>query len=298
MEFDQLGMLLTVADSGGYAQAGKILSISHSAIHRQIRLLEAEIQQKVLTRVGRHVKPTEAGNILVNLARRIQKEISDAKQQVAETMQLSSGYLSIGTGSSILLSFLPPILERYCHDFPGVEVSIMTETADAVIDGVASGKLDLGIVFNPADVLSDRRGVRHEILYEEEFIWAVGPRHPLARRKWVEIHQIAQYPMIMLPQTSHIRRACERLFEKAGMKPKVAMELENEQAIEKLVEIGLGIALRSRHRAPSSKIRCLMTRGSRIYCEVGMVFPSGNYMPKAVTEFARLCREASEALVR
>jgi DNA-binding transcriptional LysR family regulator len=298
MELDQLAMLLTVADSGGYAQAGKILNISHSAIHRQIRLLEGEIQQKVLIRVGRHVKPTETGNILVNLARRIQKEISDVKQQVAETMQLSSGYLSIGTGSSILLSFLPPILERYRHDFPGVEVSIMTGTADAVIEGVANGKIDVGIVFNPADVPSERRGARHEILYKEEFVWAVGARHPLARRKWVKIDQIAQHPMIMLPQTSHIRRACERLFENAGLKPKVAMELENEQAIEKLVEIGLGVALRSRHRAPGSTIHCLMTRGPRIYCEVGIVFHPGNYTPKAVTEFARLCREASKALVR
>jgi DNA-binding transcriptional LysR family regulator len=46
MELDQLRMLFAVVDSGGYTQAGKALSKSHSAIHREIRLLEAEVQQK------------------------------------------------------------------------------------------------------------------------------------------------------------------------------------------------------------------------------------------------------------
>jgi DNA-binding transcriptional LysR family regulator len=298
MDLNQLTMLLAVVDYGGYAQAGKALNISHSAIHRQIRLLEGEIQQKALIRVGRHVKPTEAGDILAILARRIQKQISEARQQLVETGQLLTGHLSIGTGSSILVSFLPPILERYRRDFPGVEVSITTgTTADAVIEGVVNGQLDLGIVFNPADVPPKMRRARHEFLYKEEFIWAVGPGHPLAHRKCVALDEIAQYPMIMLPRTSHIRRACERLFENAGLKPRVALELENEQAIEKLVEVGLGLALRSRHRAPGSKIRCFMTRGPRIHCEVGIVYPPGDHLPKAVTEFARFCREASETLL-
>ncbi len=285
-------MLLAVVDSGGYTQAGKALNISHSAIHRQVKLLEEEIQEKTLVRIGRRVEPTEAGRILVNLSRRIQNEISGAQRQIGEATQLLSGHLSIGTGSSILVSFLPPILQRYRQEFPGVEVFLMTGTADGVIEDIANGKLDLGIVFNPADVPPGSHGTRYEILYKEEFLWAVGKGHPLARRKRATLREIAQHPLIMLPRTSHIRRTCERLFENAGLKPKVAMELENEEAIEKLIEIDIGVALRSRHRAYNPKIRTFATRGLRIYCEVGMVFPRGSYIPRATSEFARLCRLA------
>jgi len=292
VELQQLAMLLAVVDSGGYTQAGKALNISHSAIHRQVRLLEEEIQEETLVRIGRRVEPTEAGRILVNLARRIQNEISGAQRQIGETTQLLSGHLSIGTGSSILVSFLPPILQRYRQEFPGVEVYLMTGTADGVIEDIASGKLDLGIVFNPADVPPGSHGTRYEILYKEEFFWAVGKGHPLARRKRATLREIAQHPLIMLPRTSHIRRTCERLFENAGLKPRVAMELENEEAIEKLIEIDIGIALRSRHRAHNPRIHTFATRGLRIYCEVGMVFPRGSYIPRATCEFARLCRLA------
>jgi DNA-binding transcriptional LysR family regulator len=297
MDLSQLTMLLAVTDSGGYTQAGKVLNISHSAIHRQVKLLEEEVQQRAFVRVGRRVQPTDAGRILVNLARKIQNDILEAERQIAETAQELSGQLRIGTGSSILVSFLPPVLQRYREEFPRVEVFVMTGTADAVIDDILNGKLDFGIVFNPSDTPQRTQGARHEILYKEEFFWAVGLRHPLARRRHVTLRDVAQYPLIMLPRTSHIRRTCERIFETAGLEPRIAMELENEEAIEKFVEIDIGIALRSRHRAPNDKIHSLVTRGLRIYCEVGMVFPRGNYVARTINEFARLCRQAGKALV-
>lgn len=71
MDLQQLTMLLAVVEAGGYTQAGKALNISHSAIHRQVRLLEEEIKEQTLVRVGRRVEPTEAGRILINLAKRI-----------------------------------------------------------------------------------------------------------------------------------------------------------------------------------------------------------------------------------
>lgn len=292
MDLQQLAMLLAVADYGGYAQAGKVLNISHSAIHRRVRLLEEEIKEEVLTRIGRRVEPTEAGRILISLARRVQNDVSAAQRQIGEATQSLSGYLRIGTGSSILVSFLPPVLQRYRQEFPGVEVYLMTGTADGVIEDITNGKLDLGIVFNPADVPPGIHGTGYEILYKEEFLWAVGKGHPLARRKRVDLSEIAEYPLIMLPKTSHIRRTCERLFENASLKPRIAMDLENEEAIDKLVEIDIGIALRSRHRSHNDRIQTLRTSGQRIYCEVGMVFRTGGYVPKTIREFARLCRDA------
>lgn len=293
MELQQLAMLFAVVEAGGYAQAGKVLNISHSAIHRQVRLLEEEIKEETLVRVGKHVELTGAGRILINLASRIQNEISDAHRQLEEATRLLSGHLSIGTGSSILVSFLPPILQRYRKEFPGVEVYLTTGTADSVIEDIVNGQLDLGIVFNPSDVLPGSRGTRYELLYKEEFFWAVGKGHPLASRKQATLREIAQHPLIMLPKTSHIRRTIERLFESAALNPRIAMELENEEAIDKLVEIDVGVAPRSRHRCPSDKIHTFRTSGMRIYCEVGMVFRTGGYVPKTATEFAQLCRNAA-----
>ena len=59
MEFRQLNMLLAVVECGGYSKAGERLRISHSAIHRQIRLLEEELGERLVARVGNQVRPTK-----------------------------------------------------------------------------------------------------------------------------------------------------------------------------------------------------------------------------------------------
>ena len=126
MDLRQLEMLLAVVDCGGYTKAGKALHVSHSAIHRQIRLLEDELQVRILVRAGKRVRITETGTLLVDLSRRIRLEISSLRVQIDEAKQLQVGNLRIGTGTNILTFFLPAILERFRKQFPGIEVRVMT----------------------------------------------------------------------------------------------------------------------------------------------------------------------------
>lgn len=292
MDLRQLEMFLAVMESGGYSRASRHLHVSHSAIHRQVRILEHEIGSPLLIRDGRHVEPTEAGNLITETAQRIRQEVLDAQRQINELNQLQHGHLTIGTGSSVLVFFLPSIIQQYQKQFPGVEIYLSTGTADHVIEDVANRKLDLGIVFNPTDVLRDAPEIQHEFLYAEEWVWAVGKNHPLSSRRRVSLSDLAQYPLIMLPKKSHVRRACERLFANHGISPKITMELENEEAIDKLVEVNAGLALRSKHRVRNGKIHCFEIAGKQILSEVGMVYTARGYSLRAVREFAQLCRNA------
>jgi molybdenum-dependent DNA-binding transcriptional regulator ModE len=104
MELRQLEMLLAVAEEGSYVQAGKRLNISHSAIHRQIRLLEEEVRERVMVRTGRNVEVTEAGKLLVSLARRVERDITHTSAEVRELSNLQSGTLRIGTGTRTIFN--------------------------------------------------------------------------------------------------------------------------------------------------------------------------------------------------
>jgi DNA-binding transcriptional LysR family regulator len=292
MDLPQLEMFLAVMESGGYSKAGQNLHVSHSAIHRQVRILEHDIGAPLLIRNGRRVEPTEAGRLLASVAQRIRQEVWDAQRKINELNELQHGHLSIGTGSSILVFFLPKIIQQFRERFPGVEIYLSAGTADQVIEDVANRSLDLGIVFNPTDVLHDIPEIQHEILYTEEFDWAVGKHHPLSNRRRISLNDLAEFPLIMLPEKSHIRRVCERVFARNGLTPKITMELENEEAIDKLVEINAGIAPRSRHRARNTKIHCFEVPDNKIRTEVGMVYTATGIAHRAVKEFAQLCREA------
>src|SRR5215472_8343189 len=116
MELRQLQMLLAVAEEGSYIQAGKRRNISHSAIHRQIRLLEEELEEHLLVRAG--------------LSRRVERDIAHTSAELRELSNLQSGTLRIGTGTTMLVFSLPEVLNRFRTEFPGVTVHVMTGTAD------------------------------------------------------------------------------------------------------------------------------------------------------------------------
>jgi DNA-binding transcriptional LysR family regulator len=289
MELHQLWLLNAVIASGGYSQAGKLLRISHSAIHRQIRMLEQELDCRLLERSGRLVKPTESGRLLADLTLRVQQEIADAQCQIDDLSNLRSGKLRIGTTSSILVSFLPAVLQRFSKKFPGVRLQLITGIADDLLEDVSEGKLDLAIVFNPTDLPRPMPRLECETLYREEFHWAVGKSHPLARRERVELAELAAYPLITLPPRSHLRRACDRFFAAKNINAQVITELENEEAIDKLIEIGMGVALRSNRRPANARIHCFRI-GKGVQCEVGVVLQKRNYSPRAIAEFVEMCR--------
>lgn len=293
MELRQLQLLSAVIEFGGYAPAGKRLHVSHSAIHRQIRLLEQELDCRVLVRSGRAVKATEAGELLTGAALHIHDVIEEVQRHVGDLNNLRTGSLRIGTTSSILVSFLPAVIQNFSKKFPGVRFQLATGIADDLIEDAMKGKLDLAIVFNPADLSRPLPELQIETLYREEFDWAVGRNHPLARRERVSLAQLVSYPLITLPQKSHFRRACDRLFAAKGLVPTVITELENEEAIDKLIEINMGFALRSRRRPGNAKIRCFSIPSGTVECDVGIVLHKRNASRRATAEFIRMCREIS-----
>lgn len=295
MELHQLQLLRAVIESGGYAPAGKLLHVSHSAIHRQIRLLEQELGCRLLARSGRSVKPTESGRLLVDLNLRLCQAIADAQCQIDELNNLTKGHLRIGTSSSILVSFLPGVLRRFSNQFPGVHLHLATGIADDLIEEVLEGKLDMGILFNPADFPRPLPELDWSILYVEEFDWAVGKTHPLAKQSQIALSELAAYPLITPPPRSHVRRACDRLFAAAEIVPTVITEVENEEAIDKLIEVDLGFAARSRRRPANEKIRCFQIPGYTIQCEVGMVWRKKNNADRAFREFVRVCQQVRMA---
>ena len=294
MEFRQLEMLQAVVETGSYARAGECLHISHSAIHRQIKLLEDEVHDRILVRSGKRVVLTEAGGIIVATARRVRQEVSDACHQISEAHGLERGTVRIGTADTILFSYLLPILERFQKDFPKVEVYVRTTTAGNVFGQIQAGLFDLGIVFNAADILPKKLNLQYEVLYKEEFVWAVGDNHPLARKTSVSLNELARFPFAMLPESSHIRQICEQRLRAAGVPTNISFELENEEAMEKVIKTNLAIALLPARRTRTNGIHRIRVNETPIGGEVSLVLPKHEYFPRAVREFVDRCRKKSQ----
>ena len=295
MEIRQLEMLLAVVEMHGYVQAGKHLHISHSAIHRQIRMLEQELGERIFVRTGRTVRLTETGHRLTDLARRIKLEISSVEMQIKDMQTLVSGRLRIGTGTTTLVFFLLPVIERFRAEYPGVDIHLVTGTADQLIRELQAGNLDLGLVSEPPEGFPLEQNVRYQRLFTEEFVVAVSKLHPLARQKVIQWSELAKVSLILFTRASRIRRLIDSHFQKAGVEPRVLAELENEEAIEKMIEINLGAGFLSLSRARSEHLHYLRTAGGTVVLKTALV-SSDSYVPRKTREFLRSCGEHAATL--
>jgi DNA-binding transcriptional LysR family regulator len=296
MDLRQLEMLRALVDHGGFKRAGEHLRVSHSAVHRKIRMLEDELGSKLLVRVGKQMKLTRTGEMVLASARRVNQELTDLRNRIGGVNRLQWGQLRIGTGTTVLTFFLTGVLERFRKRFGGMEVSVMTGTADHVAAEVVNGNLDVGVVYSPRAPVPGGAPLACEVLYQDPFVIAVGDTHPLARRKSVALQEVMDYPFIVYPPSSHVRRLFDELFRGAGLTPRVAMELENEEAIEKMIGIDMGIGFLSKRRAARDRIHGLNVRGRDVFCEVGVIFRADEGANAPVREFTRMCREAARTV--
>ncbi len=286
MDLRQLQMFKTVAELGGFTKAGIKLFVSHSAISRQIKLLEDELHSPLLVRNRKQVTMTEAGRVLFPLAEAILNQVGDAAQRVLEISQSPSWRIHIGTSTTTLSSFLPPVLEKLRHDYPRLALLITTGLADAIVEEVRAGTIDVGLVALPIE----ERGLTVQPLYREEFIVAVGNRHPLAKKRTVHVRELQNSPMILWPRGSGFRRAMDNFFREAGLSPLVRLELENEEAIESAVCEGVGIAFLSKLRASRHKVHYLRISGHPLYRDVGIVHQRrSSKLPEYSNHFLQLC---------
>jgi DNA-binding transcriptional LysR family regulator len=291
VELRQLEMLQAVVKCGGYKRAGEKLNLSHPAIHRQIRLLEHELNQPVFRRSGRRVQLTEAGQRLVALAGRVQRDVSQVLSEIRDLEVLDSGSLRVGTATTMLMFFLPRVIQCFGRKHPNVQINISTSTVSEIFDRIENGRLDLGVAFVPIELHQDRPPIGQELLYEEEFVLAVSSSHPLSRRRVVTPEDLRNLPLITYAEGSTMRQFLELRLHRVGIEPRILMELENEETISKLLESGIGAAFVSHRRAVADGLHHLCIRGLPLRCRVCLVYPKRGYMSRAAREFARLCRE-------
>lgn len=294
MNARQLKMLAAVAESGGYLSAGERLHISHSAVHRQVRLLEEAIGAKTLVRSGRTVRLTEVGELLVTLSHRIDADIAAVRAQLEDMRTLKEGLIRVGMGTTTLVFFLPPVLNELRTVHPGLEVQITTGTAEQLMRGVEKRDLDIVLISEPPPDWDYSRALRFRKLYSEEFVIVVSPQHPLARRKHISWAEAADLPILAFPKGSRIRQLIDHLFIAAGIEPRIKMELENDEAIVEMTKRDFGVGIVARSRASNDRLNILRIRGTKITLNIVAAF-DGTYLPKRVERFLEICQTHAKA---
>src|SRR3954469_19527671 len=99
MEIKQLKAFVAIAETRTFTAGAKRVNVTQAAISMQIKQLEDEVGLQLFTRTPRRVIMTEAGEALLDRARRIMREHDTAIAEIAEVAGAEHGRLRIGSAS-------------------------------------------------------------------------------------------------------------------------------------------------------------------------------------------------------
>ena len=241
MEVRQLRYLVALAEERHFTRAAAREHVAQPALSQQIRRLEAEVGLALVHRTTRQVALTDAGEMLVQRARRVLGELDAARAELQELSGLRSGRVTIGAMQTVGAFDLSLLLATFHERHPGVELAIREEPSDTLAAMLRTDELDLAIL-SVTDRI-ERRGLELERLTTEELVAVLPADHRLAGRARIRFAALADEDFIGFRDGWALRHVLEQASGEAGFTPRIAFESNEMPRIRNLVARGLGVAL-------------------------------------------------------
>jgi DNA-binding transcriptional LysR family regulator len=237
MDISQLEVFLAVAREGSFSRAADKLYRTQSAVSQAIRKLESEIGEALFDRSSRDGLLTDAGRVLQEYAERLLNLRDNAKEALSELRELQKGRLVVSANEFTAL-YLLRVLAEFGRLHPAIRIMVQRSLGSQIPDDVLRHKCEFGVLtYDPQDP-----ELASVVVYSDELIFVVPPKHPLARESRVSIRQLGAESFVAHIVSSPYREKVIQAFRKYKTPLHMGVELPTLQAIKRFVAMGNGVA--------------------------------------------------------
>lgn len=254
MDLKQLEYFVRVAELGSFTRASIALDIAQPALSRQIRLLEVELRQNLLTRNGRGALPTEAGNLLLKHGRGILHQVEVAREELGAVRGALAGRVSIGLPPSLSRLITVPLIHAFRECLPQAHLTLTEGFSVLMYEGLRVGNLDMAVLYNAEhspDVEMTTLHIEELVLISKKTDGNLGTRATSQKRSpqrrlqhpSISLTEVADLPLILPSRPNAFRILIEGEMSAINRKPIITLEVDGLNAILSLVKEGMGHAV-------------------------------------------------------
>lgn len=236
----QIRQFLAVVDTGSFTRAALALHVAQPSLSGGIAELERQLGTRLFVRERRRIGLTEAGNLLLPMARTIEREFHAAEIRVGN-LPVAVRPIRLGVLESLASAWLAQLVAACAGGDP---LELIEGGERELLAALASGAADLALTLVPPGGLRQP----HVVLRREDYALALPATHPQAGAPCVTAADVAGETMIA-------RRACEilgetsRFFTERGVRPRFALRSANDDRVMAMVAAGLGVTVAPRSLA-------------------------------------------------
>jgi molybdate transport repressor ModE-like protein len=234
LDLARLRVLAAVARTGSITAAARELHYSQPSVSHHIARLEAETGARLLQRVGRGVRLTQAGELLAERAIEIVGRVDSAAAELSAHVGLHAGKVRLAGFSSAMSTLVPAAAVALAGSHPGLELSLVDTHPPEALRLLRAGNVDVAVIFRFQESEPEENGIRlHHLLDDPTYLLtAEPPSGTLAAyrdARWVSGCERCR---------GHLVDLCAR----EGFTPEVAYGTDDMVAMQALVAAGLGVS--------------------------------------------------------
>ncbi|MEN8662009.1 MAG: LysR family transcriptional regulator [Lentimonas sp.] len=239
MHVENFKIFSDLVESESFSRAAKLNGITQSAVSQQLRAMEKHFSILIVDRSQKQFRLTREGQKLYESAKEILYLYDKLNSELQEMKKVISGTIHISTVYSIGLHELPPYIKAFLAKFPDVNIRVEYRRANMVYEDILTNSIDLGLVAYP------QKHKQLEVLpfHDDVLVLVVSPEHPLAKRKSVDLVEIAGQKFIGFEPDIPTRKATDQIFREENIECQPVMEFDNVETVKRAVEINAGIAI-------------------------------------------------------
>lgn len=240
MHLRQLESFIRVAELGSFSKAARVLDIAQPALSRQVRQLETDLRETLLLRNGRGVALTPAGRRLFEHGVQILQQVAQARADLGAQRDAPVGQVTVGLPPSIGRRLTQPLIVGFRERLPRARVTIVEGLSRDIAELIASGRADLGLVYNPEPSAALEIT---PLLREPLCLVQPRPRGRKAPPPTVPLGELGAHALILPERHQSLRRLLESQALLAGVALDIACEVSSIPAIVDLVCARMGNAV-------------------------------------------------------
>jgi len=207
-------LIAELHDCRSILKASKRLSLTQPTVTKALRDVESTLGVRLFERSNRGLEPTPYGEIFARHAKIVLAQLRHAAEELESLRAGYSGKVTVGTLLAASASILPDAIALLKKQRPGVAISVAVGTYDILMPSLLVGDLDMVLGRLPEEGRS--RALVYEEFYAEPICVVTRRGHPLARKRRLTLHDLANEAWLLpLPETA-LRRQIERAFVEAG----------------------------------------------------------------------------------
>lgn len=176
MNIQQLEYIVALDKHRHFVRAAESCGVSQPTLSSLINKLEDELDLKIFDRTAHPVRPTEAGQRIIDQAKVALYNISQIKEMALAERESYAGKVHIGVIPTVAPYVLPRMFTKMHERYSQIELRVSEMRTSVIIERLQKAEIDMALLATPLE----QTGILEIPVYYEKFVAYVSPSDPLS----------------------------------------------------------------------------------------------------------------------